>query len=123
MEQVGQRKIDGLWLIVVGIAVLFFLILPTLIVIPMSFSGASFLEFPPTSFSFRWYAAYFTSPEWMSATKTSLIAAVMTTAIALETSKGDLALALALGSVLVLVVLAVNAAAHAIKVYGARQHG
>ena len=55
MEQVGQRKIDGLWLMVVGIAVLFFLILPTLIVIPMSFSGASFLEFPPTSFSLRWY--------------------------------------------------------------------
>ena len=82
MEQIEQRKIDGLWLTVVGIAVLFFLILPTLIVIPMSFSGASFLEFPPTSFSFRWYTAYFTSPEWMSATKTSLIAAIMTTAIA-----------------------------------------
>ena len=82
MEQVGQRKIDGLWLTVVGTAVLFFLILPTLIVLPMSFSGASFLEFPPTSFSFRWYTAYFTSPEWMSATRTSLIAAVMTTAIA-----------------------------------------
>ena len=48
MEQIGQRKIDGLWLATVGIAVLFFLILPTLIVIPMSFSGASFLEFPPT---------------------------------------------------------------------------
>ena len=37
MEQIEQRKIDGLWLTVVGIAVLFFLILPTLIVIPMSF--------------------------------------------------------------------------------------
>ena len=82
MDQVGQRKIDGLWLIVVGIAVLFFLILPTLIVIPMSFSGASFLEFPPTSFSFRWYTAYFMSSEWMNATKTSLIAAALTTAIA-----------------------------------------
>ena len=82
MEQVGQRKIDGLWLAVVGIAVLFFLILPTLIVIPMSFSGASYLEFPPTSFSLRWYAAYFGSAEWMSATKTSLIAAFLTTAIA-----------------------------------------
>ena len=82
MEQVGQRKIDGLWLTVVGIAVLFFLILPTLIVIPMSFSGASFLEFPPTSFSFQWYTAYFTSAEWMGATKTSLIAAVLTTVIA-----------------------------------------
>ena len=82
MEQIGQRKIDGLWLATVGIAVLFFLILPTLIVIPMSFSGASFLEFPPTSFSFRWYREYFGSVEWMSATRTSLIAAVLTTAIA-----------------------------------------
>ena len=45
MEQVGQRKIDGLWLTVVGIAVLFFLILPTLIVIPMSFSGLPFWNF------------------------------------------------------------------------------
>lgn len=82
MEHVGQRKIDGLWLAVVGIAVLFFLILPTLIVIPMSFSGASYLEFPPTSFSLRWYSAYFGSSEWMSATRTSLIAAFLTTIIA-----------------------------------------
>ena len=82
MEQVGQRKIDGMWLTVVGIAVLFFLILPTLIVIPISFGGATFLEFPPKSFSLRWYEAYFSSSEWMSATKISLIAAVMTTAIA-----------------------------------------
>jgi len=35
---------------------------------------------------------------------------VMTTAIALETSKGDLALALALGIVLVTIALSVNAA-------------
>ena len=82
MDQVGQRKIDGMWLTVVGIAVLFFLIFPTLIVIPISFSGASFLEFPPKSFSLRWYEAYFSSPEWMSGTKTSLIAAVITTIIA-----------------------------------------
>ena len=82
MEQVGQRKIDGMWLTVVGIAVLFFLILPTLIVIPISFGGATFLEFPPRSFSLRWYESYFTSSEWMSATKISLIAAVLTAAIA-----------------------------------------
>ena len=35
---------------------------------------------------------------------------VMTTAIALETSKGDLALALALGLILILIALSVNAA-------------
>ncbi len=40
---------------------------------------------------------------------------VMTTAIALETSKGDLPLALALGIVLMAIVLAVNAAAQAIR--------
>jgi tungstate transport system permease protein len=40
---------------------------------------------------------------------------VMTTAIALETSKGDLPLALALGIVLMAIVLGVNAAAHALR--------
>ena len=48
---------------------------------------------------------------------------VMTTAIALETSKGDLPLALALGTVLILVVLAVNAAAYAIREWSAKHHG
>ncbi|QFS84139.1 Sulfate transport system permease protein CysW [Roseivivax sp. THAF40] len=40
---------------------------------------------------------------------------VMTTAIALETSKGDLALALALGIVLMVLALAVNAAVHGVR--------
>jgi tungstate transport system permease protein len=46
---------------------------------------------------------------------------VMTTAIALETSKGDLPLALALGIVLMAVVLAVNALAQALRDAAARQ--
>jgi len=48
---------------------------------------------------------------------------VMTTTIALETSKGDLGLALGLGLVLVLLVLAVNAAAQAVRLYAARRYG
>ena len=40
---------------------------------------------------------------------------VMTTAIALEVSKGDLALALGLGVILLMLSLAVNAATYAIK--------
>jgi len=47
---------------------------------------------------------------------------VMTTAIALETSKGDLALALALGLILLALVLALNAAAYALREWSAR-HG
>jgi len=48
---------------------------------------------------------------------------VMTTAIALETSKGDLPLALGLGIVLLGVVLALNAAAHVIKEAAQRRYG
>ena len=48
---------------------------------------------------------------------------VMTTAIALETSKGDLPLALALGIVLIVVVLALNAAAYAVREWSAKRHG
>ena len=48
---------------------------------------------------------------------------VMTTAIALETSKGDLPLAVALGAILVLVVLALNAAAYAVSEWSAKRHG
>lgn len=46
---------------------------------------------------------------------------VMTTAIALETSKGELALALALGLVLLVIALAVNAAVHSIRMTATRQ--
>jgi tungstate transport system permease protein len=48
---------------------------------------------------------------------------VMTTAIALETSKGDLPLALGLGLVLLIVVLAVNAVAAGVRLHALRRHG
>lgn len=48
---------------------------------------------------------------------------VMTTAIALETSKGDLPLALALGLVLLAVVLGLNALIALLRAWAARVHG
>src|SRR5947207_14741311 len=48
---------------------------------------------------------------------------VMTTAIALETSKGDLPLALGLGVVLMAIVLALNAAAFLVKEAAQRRYG
>jgi tungstate transport system permease protein len=47
----------------------------------------------------------------------------MTTAIALETSKGDLPLALALGIVLLAVVGALNAVIALLRAWAARVHG
>jgi tungstate transport system permease protein len=48
---------------------------------------------------------------------------VMTTTIALETSKGDLPLALGLGIVLMSIVLVLNAAAHLVKEAAQRRYG
>jgi len=48
---------------------------------------------------------------------------VMTTAIALETSKGDLPLALGLGMILIAIVIAVNAAAHLTRELAQRRYG
>ena len=48
---------------------------------------------------------------------------VMTTAIALETSKGDLPLALGLGIILIGLVLLINAAAYAVREWSFARHG
>jgi tungstate transport system permease protein len=48
---------------------------------------------------------------------------VMTTAIALETSKGDLPLALGLGLVLIAIVLLLNAGAHVTREWARARFG
>lgn len=70
-----------LW--VFTILVLLFLVLPVLIIIPMSFSSSRYLEFPPPGFSTQWYQAFFGDPQWVDALKTSLELAVATTLISL----------------------------------------
>jgi putative spermidine/putrescine transport system permease protein len=62
--------------------VLLFLILPVLIIVPMSFSSARFLTFPPPSLSLRWYQEYVGNAAWMQATQVTLIVAALTVAIA-----------------------------------------
>lgn len=62
--------------------VLLYLILPILIIAPMSFSSARFLTFPPPSLSLRWYREYVESPAWMQATLVTLTVALLTVAIA-----------------------------------------
>ena len=49
-------------LVVTCALVLLYLILPILIIAPMSFSAARFLTFPPPSLSLRWYEEYVGNP-------------------------------------------------------------
>lgn len=74
--------IKALWILVAGTLVgliLFFLILPTLLVIPMSLSSTDYIEFPPRGLTLKWYTAYFADPDWMAATLFSLKIAAATT--------------------------------------------
>ncbi|HLU03092.1 MAG TPA: ABC transporter permease [Advenella sp.] len=66
-----------------AIGVLLFLLLPVFIVIPMSFSESSSLQFPPQGLSLRWYAQVFADPGWLAAIKTSSILAVLSSTLAL----------------------------------------
>ncbi len=62
--------------------VMLLLILPSLIVIPMSFSAGDYLEFPPREWSTRWYDTYLESSLWGEATTISLIAGACTALLA-----------------------------------------
>jgi putative spermidine/putrescine transport system permease protein len=93
----GQR----LWLYALVALIFAFLIIPCLIVIPMSFSASQYLECPPTEWSLRWYEAYLGSSEWMAATwmtfKVAFVATILSTvfgtlaAYSLSQTKGGLA--------------------------------
>ncbi|GAB7538382.1 ABC transporter permease [Burkholderia sp. 22PA0099] len=61
-------------LIAAVILILAFLMIPVLIVVPMSFSDTRFMTFPPPSLSLRWYHAFFGNPEWLAAARTTLAA-------------------------------------------------
>ncbi len=58
--------------------VITFLLFPGIVVVVMSFSGGTFLEFPPSSLSLQWYRSFFSDPSWTGAAWTSVrIAAVV----------------------------------------------
>jgi putative spermidine/putrescine transport system permease protein len=62
------RILPGILLGSIAAAVLVFLILPVFVIIPISFSSARYLTFPPPGFSLQWYQQYFTGQDWISAT-------------------------------------------------------
>ena len=99
MRQAGGKRavprpsVGGLAVAGFAYAVALFLLLPTLIIVPMSFGPERFLRFPPDGFSLRWYAAYFHDPDWIAPTLFSLQVALLTALVA--TTAGTL-LALAL---------------------------
>lgn len=63
-----------------------FLLLPSLLVIPISFDNADQIQFPMHGFSTRLYWELFKSSSWMSALRQSILVAVSTTVLSLVIS-------------------------------------
>lgn len=77
----GQRA----WLYLVCAVVLAFLVVPCLLVIPMSFSADRFMQFPPHALSLRWYRSFLASDDWLHgawiSTQVALATVVLATAL------------------------------------------
>jgi putative spermidine/putrescine transport system permease protein len=64
-------------------AVLGFLILPILVIVPISFTAGNLLAFPMPGLSFKWYASLLDGPQWLDAARNSLVIGVCATVLAL----------------------------------------
>jgi putative spermidine/putrescine transport system permease protein len=64
------------------LGVLLFLLLPILVIIPLSFSAGSFLVYPMPGWSLQWYENLFSSADWARATRNSFIVAPLATLLA-----------------------------------------
>jgi putative spermidine/putrescine transport system permease protein len=67
--------------VILALLVATFLLLPIVIVIPMSFSTAISFEFPPPGYSLGYYAKFFTSEEWLEPTLNSVVIALGATTL------------------------------------------
>ncbi len=65
-----------------AVIIIVWLVLPTLVIVPMSFNEASSFNFPPKGFSTRWYENFFTDPTWLKALFSSLQVALITMLVA-----------------------------------------
>lgn len=64
------------------VAVLAYLLVPILVIMPLSFSDSTFLVYPIQNWSLRWYENLFSSAEWARATRNSFIVAPLATLLA-----------------------------------------
>lgn len=84
LERLCHVGIRALTVLVMG-----YLILPILVVLPLSFTSGELLVYPLPAWSLRWYRDFTTGPMWKQATWNSLVLAVVTTLVA--TTAGMLA--------------------------------
>jgi putative spermidine/putrescine transport system permease protein len=77
LDKLGWYALRG-----TGVVVLLFLLLPVMVVIPLSFSDSSFLAYPIEGWSMKWYEDMWHSEKWALAARNSFIVAPLSTLLA-----------------------------------------
>jgi putative spermidine/putrescine transport system permease protein len=79
MKRTGNRRL----LVAVCTLIYVFLMLPLVVVFPISLSSAPYMQFPPPGLSLQWYERYLDDPQWIDATWRSLYVGGATAVLAL----------------------------------------
>lgn len=79
-----QKPTDAvsIWVKISGVVVAVYLVLPTLVVIPMSFSAGTTFRIIPEEWSLRWYERFFEDQRWTQSLTHSLEVALTVTVLA-----------------------------------------
>lgn len=76
------RQPRRLLMAALGTLTVFYLLAPTLVIVPMSFTEARILSFPPEGFSLQWYERMLTDRQWSTGMVNSFQVAALTTILA-----------------------------------------
>jgi putative spermidine/putrescine transport system permease protein len=77
LERATHVSVRALSVLVLG-----YLVLPILVVLPLSFTSGELLVYPMPAWSLRWYREFTTAPIWTRSLWNSVVLAVVTTAVA-----------------------------------------
>jgi putative spermidine/putrescine transport system permease protein len=80
----GPIRPVGRWLLAAVCVVAFaFLAIPAFLMVPVSFTGGGYLEWPPRGFSLQWYSALLDNPQWIGAGLRSLQVAFLSAGLSM----------------------------------------
>lgn len=77
--------LDRIWYVtfrVICCLVFAFLIIPIIVIIPLSFNSEPYFTYPMPGFSLRWYEEFFASPQWLLGLRNSIIVGIFATLVA-----------------------------------------
>ena len=81
-NRTAGERIARVGLAILAALVLAFLVVPIVVIVPLSFSSGSFFYYPLPGFSLRWYGDFFTSSFWLPSVWNSLLVGASATLLA-----------------------------------------